>query len=65
MKYRILEIFDEDYGCEGIAEGEEPYCNIALEDCNGKRKIIKISEKHLVEMALSEGDVIDFPEKML
>lgn len=49
MQYKVLEIFDEDYGCEGIEEGEEPMCNIVLSDSNGNRKIIKLSSDILLK----------------
>lgn len=62
MQYKVLEIFDEDYGCEGIEEGEEPMCNIVLSDSNGNRKIIKLSERYIAEKKISEGDIIDFSE---
>lgn len=62
MKYKVLEIFDEDYGCEGVAEGAEPMCNIVLSDNNGNRKIMKLSEQYIAEKKISEGDIIDFPE---
>lgn len=62
MQYKVLEIFDEDYGCEGIEEGEEPMCNIVLSDNNGNRKIMKLSEQYIVEKMISEGDIIDFLE---
>lgn len=62
MKYKVLEIFDEDYGCEGVADGSEPMCNIVLSDNNGNRKIMKLSEQYIVEKMIFEGDIIDFLE---
>ena len=49
MKYRVIDIYDEDYGCEGIPENAEPMCILVLCDENGNEKQIKLSDKYLRE----------------
>lgn len=35
MKYKILKIYNDDYGCEGIPEGHEPMCSVLIQDSKG------------------------------
>jgi len=30
MRYKIIEIYEEDYGCEGIPENSETMCNVLV-----------------------------------
>ena len=59
MKYRIVEIFDEDYGCEGVPEGEEPMCSVIAADEDGKVRRFRFSESCIEEKGLAEGTVIE------
>ena len=44
MKYEIIEIFEEDYGCEGIPEGEELMCTVLIRAENGFEKHIRLTD---------------------
>ncbi|MBE6876089.1 MAG: hypothetical protein E7496_05075 [Ruminococcus sp.] len=58
MKYLILKILEEDYGCEGIPEGEEPLCNVLLQDESGGQVWKKFPDRWLTEQHLDEGSII-------
>ena len=60
MKYTVLKIFEEDYGCEGVPENEEPMCSVLVRDENGSEKWLKIADKHLNDNNIKEGDVIEY-----
>ena len=32
MQYKILNIYEEDYGCEGVPEGQEPMCRVQIQE---------------------------------
>ncbi|MBR1556102.1 MAG: hypothetical protein IJ644_12035 [Oscillospiraceae bacterium] len=56
MKYLILKIIEEDYGCEGIPEGEELLCRVLLQDESGEQVWKKLPDSLLTEQHLEEGD---------
>ena len=55
MKYEILNIYEEDYGCEGIPENEELMCIVALRGENGTEKHIRLSDSFITENSLKKG----------
>lgn len=59
MKYTILKILEEDYGCEGIPEGEEPMCSVLVRDENGCEKWMKLSDSFLTANSLDTGSTFD------
>ncbi|MBR0485974.1 MAG: hypothetical protein IJJ69_14560 [Oscillospiraceae bacterium] len=58
MNYLILKILEEDYGCEGVPEGEELLCRVLLQDESGQQVWKKIPDSLLTEQNLNEGDRI-------
>lgn len=59
MKYRIKEIFDDDYGCEGIPEGEEPMCWVIAVDEDGNERRFRLGESSIAENGLTEGAAVE------
>jgi len=59
MRYKIIEIYEEDYGCEGIPENHEPMCNVLVSDELGNKKWIKLSDDFLIKHKLNEGDYLE------
>ena len=55
----VLQIFDEDYGCEGVPDGQEPMCSVLVQDTDGSQKWIKLSDSYLTENGIHEGDTIE------
>ena len=37
MTYKIKEITEEDYGCEGVPEGGELMCSVLVDGADGKK----------------------------
>ena len=61
MNYKILKIYDDDYGCEGVPEGQEPMCSVLIQDSHGNEHWIKLSDAYLTENNLNEGDTAELP----
>ena len=49
MQYKILNIYEEDYGCEGVPEGQEPMCRVQIQDEKGTEQWISIADRVLRE----------------
>ena len=62
MQYKILNIYEEDYGCEGVPEGQEPMCRVQIQDEKGTEQWISIADRVLREQNLQEGDFIEWKE---
>ncbi len=62
MRYTILEIYEEDYGCEGIPDGEEPMCSVRVRDDKGNEKLIRIADCYLIENKLDLGSILNWEE---
>ncbi|WP_024860550.1 hypothetical protein [Ruminococcus flavefaciens] len=58
MRYEIIEIYEEDYGCEGIPEGEELMCTVLIRDENGLDKHIRLADSFLTENQLKKGSTL-------
>ncbi|MBP5580134.1 MAG: hypothetical protein J6X56_11800 [Ruminococcus sp.] len=58
MKYEIINIFEEDYGCEGIPDNEELMCIVALRDENGIEKHVRLSDSFITENDLKKGGFV-------
>lgn len=59
LKYLVLEIFDEDYGCEGVPEGQDPLCAVHVRDENGNDSWIRLTDRYLTDNGINEGDNIE------
>ena len=59
MKYKVKDIYDEDYGCEGVPEDSEPMCMVLLCDEIGNEKWEKLSDSFLRENGIDVGSEID------
>lgn len=55
----VIQIFDEDYGCEGIPDGQELMCNVFLQDTDGNQILIKIPDSYITENGINEGDIVE------
>ena len=58
MRYEIINIFDEDYGCEGIPENEELMCVVFLRDENGNERSLRLSESFITDNSLKKGSYV-------
>lgn len=55
----ILQIFDEDYGCEGVPDGQEPMCRVLVENENHSETWLRIPDCYLTQNAIREGDSLE------
>lgn len=62
MKYTIIQILEDDYGCEGIPDGEEPMCSVLVKDNDGSERFLRIADSWLTENKLECGSVFDWGE---
>lgn len=53
--YRVLHIFESDYGCE---EHSEPMVDVVLESPDGRRSTIPYSDARLYALDIFEGDSV-------
>ena len=53
--WKIIQIFDGDYGCEELAPGAKPKVSDTLENEHGERKYISVEDEWLVENNLDIG----------
>ena len=60
----IVQIYEEDHGCEGIQSGEIPMDEVLLRDNAGAERWVKLPDAILLAHCLREGDRIVL-EKLL
>ena len=53
--WKIKQIFDGDFGCEELAEGEKPKVSVTLENDDGQTKLISVEDVWLIEKGLDVG----------
>lgn len=59
QEYRVLQIVEPDFGCEGIPEGQKPVDTVYLENVKTKEKIsIKVPDDILYQKEIEEDTVI-------
>ena len=58
MKYEIIDIYEEDYGCEGIPEDGELMCIVALKGENGIEKHVRLSDNFITDNSLKKGGFV-------
>ena len=58
MKYTILEIYEEDHGCEGLMPGEELMDMVYVRDTAGQERWLRIPDR--IGQGLNPGDEIDY-----
>lgn len=62
IMWKIIQIFDGDYGCEELVPGEKPRVSVTLENERGEQKYIFVEDEWLVENNLDIGS--KWPEEM-
>ena len=62
-KYKITDIIEDEFGCEGRPEGEEPMVTILLVDDTGKQRSIRMADKLAYEKKLDVGMEMELPEE--
>ena len=63
MMYRVKEIIEPDFGCEGLPDGQEPCCEVLLEDMDsGACRTVKIPDAELYRQVITEGCVVTYDD---
>lgn len=57
MKYTVLEIYEEDHGCEGLQPGEELMDMVYVRDPEGSERWLRIPDR--IGQSLRPGDLIE------
>ena len=59
MRYKIVEILEPDFGCEGRPDGYVQVDDVVVEDSLGKRHILKMKDATLYDLKLDAGSYIE------
>ncbi len=60
--YKVIEIIEPDFGCEGLPDGQEPMCDVVLEKNNGEKETVRVADGELYAKKITEGCSIEFRE---
>ena len=54
--WKIVQIFDGEYGCEEPSPGSKPMVSVTLENEAGEKRYVSVEDEWLIEHHLDEGD---------
>ena len=57
MRFEILEIYEEDHGCEGLLPGEELMDEVYVRGEDGKTQWLRIPDR--IAQSYQPGDIIE------
>ena len=58
--YKVIDIIEPDYGCEGIPDGEEALCDVILESQeDGSRRTVKAPDLDLFAKLIEVGTIVE------
>ncbi len=55
--WKIIQIFDGEYGCEELVSGEKPKVSVTLESENHEQKYVSVEDEWLIENHLDVGSI--------
>ena len=58
MRYKILEIYEADFGCEERPEGQETMVQVKLQSEEGEIQRLLVPDRRLYELGIDEGDEV-------
>ena len=59
-RYKVKDIIEPDFGCEGVPEGEEPCCEVELEGTDGEALTVRIADAELYRKEIFVGCSVEF-----
>lgn len=59
--WKIIQIFDGEYGCEELVPGAKPKVSVTLENEIHEQKYVSVEDEWLIENHLDEGSI--WPEE--
>ena len=54
----VVEIIEDDFGCEGVPEDAEAMVTVVLTDAKGEKHSIRMSDKLCYERSIESGDSV-------
>lgn len=64
-KYKVLNIYEDDFGCEERTDDHKTQVIVALKRSDGKEITIKQEDDWLYQQDINEGDEVDLMEEIL
>ncbi len=59
--YRVKEIIEPDFGCEGLPDGQEPCCEVLLKNTDsGELMTVKIPDAELYQKNITAGCMVTY-----
>lgn len=58
MYYKVLDIIEPDFGCEGLPDGKVPVDEVILQDENNCKIIMEQGDSYLYDMNINVGDTV-------
>ena len=55
--WKIIQIFDGEYGCEELVPGAKPKVSVTLENKVHEQKYVSVEDEWLIENHLDEGSI--------
>lgn len=62
MRYTVLEIIEDDFGCEGLPDGEERMVTLVLRAPDGAVVQRRMADRLAYELDIREGSTADLEE---
>lgn len=63
-KYKVINIYEQDFGCEGLPEGKELSVDVVLCDIEGKEEVtISVPDAELYEKNIDVGSIVSYDNK--
>ncbi len=62
--YIVKDIIEPDFGCEGLPDGQEPCCEVLLEDDRGVSSV-RMPDRELYEKDINAGDRVEIVNGMI
>ena len=58
--YKVKDIIEPDFGCEGLPDGEEICCEVVLEDAGGVQRTVRAADADLYRECIEVGSAVDY-----
>ena len=65
MIYKVLDIIEPDFGCEGLPDSKVLMDDVVLLDEDNNKKVIKQGDMYLYQMDINVGDKVVIVDNML
>ena len=64
--YKVVDIIEPDFGCEGLPDGEEYCVDIVLQDIDTAERItVNVPDAELYRKEINTGSVVKFENNVL